>query len=89
MADVSSKQVSCTTTAALLVQADTDGCRVIVHKSGGGFIYLGGSNVSSSNGFGFDQAAGPIEILLAPNATLYGCTSTGTETIQILILGNV
>ena len=89
MADVSSKQVACTTTAALLVQADTDGCRLVVHKQGSGFVYLGGSDVSSSNGFGLDNGAGPVEILLAPNATLYGRTSTGTETIQILILGNV
>ena len=88
MADISSAQVSVTTAATLLVQADTDGCRVFIHHSGGGSIWLGGDNVTSANGFNLDNADGFIEIALPPNAKLYARTSTGTETAQVLKVGN-
>ena len=88
MADISSAQVSVTTAATLLVQADTDGCRVLIHHSGGGSIWLGGDDVTNANGFNLANADGFIEIVLPPNAALYARANTGTEVVQILKVGN-
>ena len=88
MADISSAQVTATTAATLLVQADTDGCRVFIHHSGGGSVWLGGADVTTSNGFNLANADGFIEIVLPPNATLYARANTGTEVVQILKVGN-
>lgn len=88
MADVSSAQVTVTTTATLLVQADTDGCRVVIHHSGGGSVYLGGADVTTSNGLQLMNADGFLELALPANAKLYGIASTGTEAVQVLKVGN-
>ena len=75
-------------TATLLVTADVDGCRLTVHHQGAGTVYLGGSNVTASNGMGLDTGAGPTAITLGANDKLYGIASAGTPSIQILIIGN-
>jgi hypothetical protein len=87
MADVESAQVVCLTTPTLLVQADTDGCRLVIHKEQNHIIYLGGAAVSTSNGFRFDHDA-TLDIHLPPNAKLYGTSTSGTETAYILKIGN-
>lgn len=88
MAEISSAQVSVGTTATLIVTADTDGCVVLVHNKGGTVTYLGGSDVTSSNGMGIDSGAGPVEMRLPANAKLYAVTNSGTQDIQILKIGN-
>lgn len=88
MADITSAQVSVGTTATLLVTADTDGCHVFVHNKTGTVAYLGGDDVTSSNGMGIDSGAGPVEITLPANAKLYGITNSGTVTVQVLKIGN-
>lgn len=88
MAEVSSTQVTVTTTATLLVQADTDGCRVFIHHTGGGSVWLGGDDVTTGNGFNLANADGFIELALPANAKLYGRASTGTEAVQVLKIGN-
>lgn len=88
MADVSSAQISVTSTATLIVNADTDGCRILVHNKTGTVVYLGGSDVTSSNGMGVDSGAGPVEITLPANAKLYGITASSSTTVQVLKIGN-
>ena len=87
MADISTAQVTCLTTPTLLVTADTDGCRVLVHKQQNHTIYLGDAAVTTANGFLFDHD-GTIDISLPANAKLYGCSSSGTEIAYILKIGN-
>lgn len=84
---VKSSQVTLTTSPTLMVTADVDGCRVVIHKVKSHSIYLGGSNVTSSNGFLFDHD-GTVDIFLGSNDKLYGCAGTGTETSYILTIGN-
>lgn len=86
MAEVASAVLTITTTASLVVQADTDGCRVMLHHSGGGSVYLGGSDVTTSNGYQLMNADGHIELVLPPNATLYA-VSAGSEPLQVLKVG--
>jgi hypothetical protein len=77
------------TTPTLLVKADHDGCRVLVHKQQNHVIYLGASNVTTSTGYLFDHDA-TIELLLQPGDTLYGIvTGPGTQTAYVLTVGNV
>lgn len=87
MADISSAQVTVGTTPTLLVQADTDGCRVLIHKVQAHTIYLGADNVTTSNGFLFDHD-GTVDISLPANAKLYACCTSGTETAYVLKIGN-
>ncbi len=87
MAEVSSAKVLAGTTATLLVQADTDGCRVLVHKDQQHTIYLGGADVTTTNGFLFDHD-GTVDISLPANAKLYAVVATGTEPCYILKIGN-
>jgi hypothetical protein len=87
VADISSAQVTVGTTATLLITADTDGCRVLVHKQQQHTIYLGDANVTTANGFLFDHD-GTIDISLPANAKLYACCASGTEVAYILKVGN-
>ena len=88
MADVESVQVTCTTAATLLVTADTDGCRLYIHHSGAGSIWIGGADVTTANGFNLVNADGFIDFVLPPNAKLYARANSGTESVQILKVGN-
>jgi hypothetical protein len=88
MADVSSAQIDMSTARALIVQADSDGCRILLHNRTGTVVYIGGDDVLSTTGMGIDSAAGPVEITLPANAKLYGITASGTPSIQILKIGN-
>lgn len=83
---VSSTQVTCLTTPTLLVTADTDGCHVLIHKQQQHTIYLGGSNVTTGNGFLFDHD-GTVQLYLPPQESLYACSSSGTEVAYVLKVG--
>lgn len=84
---VAASRVICLTTPTLLVQADSDGCHILIHKEQNHSIYLGGSTVSTSTGFLFDHD-GTIDIDLKPHEALYGCSTSGTEVAFILTVGN-
>jgi|688.fasta_scaffold2438488_2 hypothetical protein len=87
MADISNAQITCLTTPTLLVSADTDGCRVLIHKEQQHTIYIGDSNVTTANGFLLDHDV-TIDISLPANAKLYGCSTSGTEIAYVLKIGN-
>jgi hypothetical protein len=87
MAEITTAQITALTTPTLLVQADTDGCRVLVHKEQAHSIYLGGANVTTANGFLFDHD-GTVDISLPANAKLYAVSTSGTETCYVMKIGN-
>lgn len=89
MAIKSSQVATNSSTATLLVTADSDGCRVTVHNKTGTVVYLGGATVTSSTGMGIDSGAGPVSFLLQAGDKLYGISASSTPTIQILTIGNV
>ena len=80
-----SSAVSVTTTATLVVPAWTGWREIMLHVIGNGIVYLGSSTVTTSTGFYVDKAAGVLRIQLPPNETIYGITSTGTETVTALL----
>lgn len=85
---VKSAQVSVGTTAVLLVKADHDGTRVTLHNKTGTVSYIGGSDVTSTNGLGIDSGAGPVHFLLQPGDALYAITASSTATVQVMTIGN-
>jgi hypothetical protein len=84
---VVASQVICLTTPTLLAKADSDGCRILIHKQQNKIIYLGGSNVTSANGFLFDHDS-TVDIYLSPHDEIYGTSASGTEVAFILTIGN-
>jgi hypothetical protein len=49
-------------------------------------IYLGGSNVTTGNGFLFDHD-GTMDFSLPPLEELYACSASGTEIAYVLKVG--
>lgn len=84
---ITSSQKTALTTPTLLIRADSDGCRVVIHKEQNHAIYLGGSDVTTSNGFLFDHD-GTVDVSLRANDELYACSTSGTEVVFILTIGN-
>jgi hypothetical protein len=81
-----SSQVAVGTSATLLAKADADGCRVVIHKQQNHIIYVGGPNVTTSNGFLFDHD-GTVDLDLEPNEEIYGVSTSG-ETAYIMTTRN-
>jgi hypothetical protein len=77
-----SSQVSVGTTATLLVAANIMDQTVWVHNSGGA-TYIGGSNVTTANGYKLDTDD-KMELLVGDNEGLYGIVASGTNTVFIL-----
>jgi hypothetical protein len=79
------QQHTVTTTATLVVDADSVHRTIVLHAIGNGTIYLGGSNVTTSTGFYLDKAAGPVVMQLAPAEKLYAIVATGTDVLSTLL----
>ena len=78
-----STAVTVATTATVIVAADNQNRRVYVHNSGGAKIYLGGSTVTTSNGYhlGNDEN---IDIFVPLNEALYAVVASGTNVVIVL-----
>ena len=77
-----SSQVSVGTTATLLVAASTFDQTVWIHNSGGA-LYIGGSNVTTANGYKLDTDD-KMELPVGDNEGLYGIVASGTNTVFVL-----
>jgi hypothetical protein len=80
-----SAAVSVTTSPTLLVEKDETNRYVYLHVVGNATVFLGGSNVSTSNGLNTEKHTNPLEIFLPINERLYGIVETGTEDVRVLI----
>ena len=77
-----SAQVSVGTTVTLLVASTGFDQTVWLHNSGGA-TYIGGSNVTTANGYKLDTDD-KMELLVGDNEGLYGIVASGTNTVFIL-----
>jgi hypothetical protein len=80
-----STQTSVTTTATLLVAASTVNRDIRIHSLSNTSIYLGGSTVTTSNGFLHEKDDGYLAVTVPAGETLYGIVATGTETVTVLL----
>ena len=79
-----SAQVSVGATATVIVPATAFDQSVYLHNSGGGIVYLGGSNVSTTNGYELDNGE-KLSIMVGDHEALYGVTASGTNVVGVLI----
>jgi hypothetical protein len=77
-----STQVTITTTASIIVSANSYK-NVYLHNLGGGAIYLGGSNVTTSNGYKLDNGD-KLSLIIGDVEALYGVAANGTHTLAVL-----
>ena len=80
---ISSSQTSVTTAATLLVSGDAVAEGVYLHSSSG-TIYLGGSDVTSSNGYKMDN--GDKLTIHNHESPIYAIAGSGTGTMQVLVV---
>jgi hypothetical protein len=78
-----SAQVVVTTTATVIVPATNFDQTANVHNLGGGAIYLGGANVTTANGYKFDNGD-KLTVTVGDHEALYAITASGTQTVAVL-----
>ena len=78
-----SAQISVGTTATLLVAANIMDQTVQLHNLGGGAVYLGNANVTTSNGYKMDNTD-KLQIPVGDNEALYAIAASGTHTVAVL-----
>jgi hypothetical protein len=79
----SSAQITVTTTATLLVAANIMDQTVWLHNLGGGAVYLGNANVTTSNGYKMDNTD-KMQVPVGDHEGLYAITASGTNTVAVL-----
>jgi len=78
-----SAQVTVSTTATIIVPASNFDQTANLHNLGGGAIYLGGANVTTSNGYKFDNGD-KLTVTVGDHEALYAITASGTQTVAVL-----
>jgi hypothetical protein len=78
-----SAQVSVTTTAIVIVPATNFDQTANLHNLGGGAIYLGGANVTTANGYKFDNGD-KLTVTVGDREALYAIAASGTHTVAVL-----
>lgn len=73
-----------TTTRSVVVAASPNWRTVLIHVLGAGTVYLGGSDVTSSNGLLTEKNAVPLQVEIPANEALYAVTGSGSENLRIL-----
>jgi hypothetical protein len=66
--------------AVLIKKAGSNPIKLNLHNSSGGVIYIGGSNVSTSNGYHLGSSDS-LDLTLLPGNSLYGLSGSGSRDI--------
>ena len=75
------------TTAQKILSKSNSYRTVYIHVTGAGTVYLGGSDVTSSNGLLTEKNAVPLQLVIPSQEELWAVTATGTESLRILTPG--
>ena len=78
-----SSQVNVGTTAVIIAPAANSYQNIYLHNLGGGAIYIGGSNVTTSNGYKLDNND-KLSLIIGDVEALYGVAASGTHTLAVL-----
>ena len=79
-----SNQYTVTTTASQVVAPGESWRTIYLHVVGNGTVYLGGPDVTSSNGMLTEKGAVPFQFILPANQSLYAVVASGTEDLRVL-----
>jgi hypothetical protein len=83
-----SRTFTVTTTAQEVIAAEPSTRRVYLHVIGTANVYLGGSDVTTSNGLPTEKHTAPMELTIPAGEVLWALTASGTETLRILVQGD-
>jgi hypothetical protein len=78
-----SAQVVVDVTATVIVPATNFDQTANLHNLGGGAIYLGGADVTTSNGYKFDNGD-KLTVTVGDREALYAIAASGTHTVAVL-----
>lgn len=78
-----SSSITVGTTAVVIVSADDLNREVYLHNAGGGKVYLGGSDVTSTNGFHLANAES-MTMKIPVQEKLYAISASGTNAVIVL-----
>jgi hypothetical protein len=67
-----------------IVEADNINRTIYLHTLGAGTVYIGGVDVTSSNGMLTEKNAVPFEFFLPAGEDLWAVTASGTENVRVL-----
>jgi hypothetical protein len=80
-----SKNYSITDTRTLVIPGDNIPRDVYLQILGNSTVYVGGEDVTSSNGVPYQKHSSPHTVFLPANETLYAvCASGVTESLRVL-----
>ena len=77
-----------TTTAQAILTTEPVNRVALIHVLGAGTVYLGGSDVTSSNGLMTEKNAVPLSVTIPAGEVIYALTATGTEQLRIMVQGD-
>jgi hypothetical protein len=80
-----SAQVTVGTTPTLLAETDNINRLIYLHGLSNKTVYLGGSDVTTSNGFILEKDDGYLSLTIPIGETVYGVVATGTEVVTVLL----
>ena len=75
------------TTAQKILSKSNSYRTVYFHVTGAGTVYLGGSDVTSTNGLLTEKNAVPLQLVIPAQEELWAVTASGTESLRILTPG--
>ena len=78
-----SKAVTVETDATLIVPADDRQREIYIHNSGGAKIYLGGSDVTTTNGFHLANTES-LTMFVPSKETVYAVVANGSNVVNVL-----
>jgi len=79
-----SRSYSVSTTRVKIVASDNINRTVYLHAIGAGVVYIGGADVTSTNGMLTEKHAVPFEMFLPASEELYAITASGTQEVRVL-----
>jgi len=79
-----SNNYAVSTTRSLILTKAPANRTIYLHVLGAGTVYLGGSDVTSSNGLLTEKNAVPQIIVIPSNEELWAVTASGTENVRIM-----
>lgn len=72
------------TTATKIIAGDDTHRSCYLHVTGNTIVYLGGPDVTTSNGLATQKHTTPLEIVVPSRQELWAVIETGTENVRIL-----
>lgn len=79
-----STAVTVGTTATKIIAADDTHRTCYLHVTGTSTVYLGGSDVTTSNGLATEKHTAPLEIIVPQQQELWAIVAAATENVRIL-----